>query len=195
MKFYSTIKLSFIIIKIPSHSLSHSAFLGSCIECCLGKPLELGPYFWESTVENPGWKNIQAWFVSANDYPIVNYVPAHSNAINQGLYIGYVACQKEYISFVDTDDDLRYTVLSLELLEQKNLTLQVTTWENYGVSVYRINIGAYLGDDAISDHWKKPLHDTFCSMLVGTHPIAISTIAQRYFVLYQTWQYHVDFLD
>ena len=46
-------------------------------------------------------------------------------------------------------------------------------------------MGAFLGEAAIEDHWKVPLNDTLYSMLASAHPIAISTLAQRYFDLYQ----------
>lgn len=102
----------------PQTSQFLGAVLGRCIGCMLGKPLEVGPYFWESTPEKPGWKNVKAWFEGANQYPIRDYVPSVSRAANKGLYVGYPTCQKGNIQFVETDDDLRYTLLSLELLEK-----------------------------------------------------------------------------
>ena len=95
------------------------AMLGRSVGCILGKPLEAGPYFWESTLEKPGWKNVKAWYEGADEYPIRDYVPSTSRAERDGLYVWYPTCQKGKIRFVETDDDLRYTLLSLELLEQK----------------------------------------------------------------------------
>lgn len=108
--------------RTPQASQFLGAVLGRCVGCILGKPLEVGPYFWESTLMNPGWKNVKAWFEGAGQYPITDYVPATSNASGHGLYVGYPDSQKGNIRFVETDDDLRYTVLSLELLEQKGVT-------------------------------------------------------------------------
>jgi ADP-ribosylglycohydrolase len=50
-------------------------------------------------------------------YPIQDYVPAQSTASNDGLYVGCDPCLKGNIRFVESDDDIRYTILSLELLE------------------------------------------------------------------------------
>lgn len=97
----------------------HGALLGRMIGCVLGKPLEVGPYFWESTKENPGWKNVRKWFIGADQYPIRDYAPATSRASAEGLYLGCEKSQKEHLRFVESDDDIRYTILSLELLETK----------------------------------------------------------------------------
>jgi len=97
----------------------HGALLGRVIGCVLGKPLEVGPYFWESTKDNPGWKNVRKWFSGADQYPIRDYAPSKSRASSEGLYLGCEKSQKEHLRFVESDDDIRYTILSLELLETK----------------------------------------------------------------------------
>lgn len=109
-------------LKYPDEHHFHGAMLGRTVGCMLGKPLEVGPYFWESTKEVPGWKNIKKWFSMANQYPIQNYVPKHSKASDEGLYVAYETCLKDQIQFVETDDDIRYTLISLELLEHQGLT-------------------------------------------------------------------------
>jgi hypothetical protein len=102
----------------PSFAQFHGAMMGRAIGCALGKPLEAGPYFWESTPTNPGWKNIKKWFVGANSYPIRDYVPAHSLAQNEGLYVICPESQKEHIRYMESDDDIRYTMLALVALER-----------------------------------------------------------------------------
>jgi len=113
----------------------HGALLGRCIGCMLGKPLELGPYFWESSSTKPGWKNVKRWFEGADQYPIRDYVPKESRASQEGLYVGYETCLKGSIQFVETDDDIRYTLLSLVLLEQKGMKFTPydvgKLWHNY----------------------------------------------------------------
>jgi len=101
----------------PTFDQFYGAMLGRSIGCMLGKPLEVGPYFWESTRENPGWKQVKKWFQGASQYPIRDYVPKHSKAASEGLYVGCETCLKDQIQYVETDDDIRYTLLSLELLE------------------------------------------------------------------------------
>lgn len=97
----------------------HGAMLGRSIGCVLGKPLEVGPYFWESTKQRPGWKAIRRWFEGAGRTSISDYVPSKSEASQDGLYVGCEASQKEHLRFVESDDDIRYTILGLELLETK----------------------------------------------------------------------------
>jgi ADP-ribosylglycohydrolase len=97
----------------------YGALLGRSIGCVLGKPLEVGPYFWESTTERPGWKNVRRWFEGASLSSITDYVPSHSKASAEGLYVGSEASQKEHLRYVESDDDIRYTILALELLETK----------------------------------------------------------------------------
>jgi len=102
--------------KIPSSDAFYGAVLGRMAGCVLGKPLETGPYFWESTKDHPGWKSVKRWFEGAGSYPIRDYVPAASDA--PGLYVVCPMSQKERLAFVETDDDVRYTLLALERLER-----------------------------------------------------------------------------
>ncbi|MFA5006308.1 MAG: ADP-ribosylglycohydrolase family protein [Candidatus Izemoplasmatales bacterium] len=102
--------------KRPSSDAFLGAVLGRMAGCVLGKPLETGPYFWESTKERPGWKNVKRWFEGAGQYPIRDYVPASSDASD--LHVVCPKSQKEHLAFVETDDDVRYTLLALERLER-----------------------------------------------------------------------------
>jgi ADP-ribosylglycohydrolase len=105
--------------KEPDVSALHGAVLGRMIGCTLGKPLEHGPYFWESTPEHPGWMNVKRWFEGAGQYPIRDYVPSRSDAeTSYGLSVGCPRSQKDNLRFVETDDDVRYTLLALEQLER-----------------------------------------------------------------------------
>ncbi|MCK7487505.1 MAG: hypothetical protein MZU97_19850 [Bacillus subtilis] len=88
----------------------HGALLGRGVGCALGKPLEAGPYFWDSTPTNPGWKNVKKWFVGAQSHPIRDYVPSRSSAEHAGLYVICPESQKETIRYLESDDDIRYTV-------------------------------------------------------------------------------------
>jgi len=97
----------------------YGAWIGRSIGCALGKPLEAGPYFWESTESNPGWKNIVKWFEGAHQFPITDYVPKVSSAQKEyGLYTVCPKSLKENIQFMETDDDIRYTVVGLYILEK-----------------------------------------------------------------------------
>jgi ADP-ribosylglycohydrolase len=95
------------------------AWLGRCAGCALGKPVEMGPYFAGSD-GRPGWKNVQLWFQGAHAWPIHGYTPGQSLAADAyGLHVGCPKSQRENIRFMESDDDIRYTVLGLKMLEER----------------------------------------------------------------------------
>ncbi len=105
------------------------AWLGRCAGCTLGKPLESGP-FMGGSAGNPGWKNVQTWFEGADAWPISGYTPGSSRAEAElGLFLSPWCrrSQRENIRFMESDDDIRYTVLGLILLEEKGQDLD--TWD------------------------------------------------------------------
>lgn len=113
--------------RLPDQMLG--AWLGRCAGCALGKPLEYEPYM-SGTAETPGWKFIQQWFEGADAWPIDGYVPQHSRAEADGLVLAPwgKGCERENLRAMVTDDDLRYTVLGLLLLEEKGLA-----WDSWDV--------------------------------------------------------------
>ncbi len=98
------------------------AWLGRCAGCALGKPVENAP-FMHGTPGFPGWKNVQRWFEGADAWPITGYTPLQSRASADGLSLAPWGrgCEREVIQFMPSDDDLRYTVLGLVMLEEKGL--------------------------------------------------------------------------
>jgi ADP-ribosylglycohydrolase len=99
------------------------AWLGRCAGCALGKPVEAGD-FMHGSHGNPGWKNIQLWFEGADAWPIRGYTPEHSRAQDEpGLQISTWSMRstREHIRFMESDDDIRYTVLGLKMLEDRGL--------------------------------------------------------------------------
>jgi ADP-ribosylglycohydrolase len=71
---------------------------------------------------NPGWKNVLLWFQAADAYPITGYTPGRSRAaalFGPDFALGCPKSQRENIRFMESDDDIRYTVLGLALLEEK----------------------------------------------------------------------------
>ncbi len=113
----------------PTYDKFLGAWLGRCAGCALGKPLETG-VFMGGGAGNPGWKNALLWFQGADAYPITGYTPGRSAAsalFGPDLALPCPKSQAENIRFIESDDDIRYTVLGLTLLEAKGRAWD--TWD------------------------------------------------------------------
>ncbi|MEZ0537581.1 ADP-ribosylglycohydrolase family protein [Caldicellulosiruptoraceae bacterium PP1] len=144
----------------------YGAWLGRCVGCALGKPLEAMD-FMEGNSKNPGWKNVMLWFKGADAWPIKGYTPSYSKAQDEyglKLAIWNKLSLRENIKFMETDDDIRYTVLGLSLLEEKGLNWD--TWDlgkywhrklPYG-SVCTAETQAYYNFCSVTSYleWEKP---------------------------------------
>ena len=88
----------------------YGAWLGRCIGCALGQPVEL----WHHA-------GIRKWFEKADKYPINGYVPTHSRAATEdNLLVNPThPSTDENINCMITDDDIRYTVLGVMLTDGK----------------------------------------------------------------------------
>lgn len=105
----------------------HGAWLGRCAGCALGKPLEARP-FMAGSDGRPGWDNVRLWFEGADAWPIQGYTPQRSRAQEtHGIAIWETLSVRERIAFMESDDDIRYTVLGLILLEEKGLAFD--SWD------------------------------------------------------------------
>ncbi|MCM3626705.1 ADP-ribosylglycohydrolase family protein [Paenibacillus glycanilyticus] len=108
----------------------YGAWLGRAIGCALGKPLE-GPDFMAGSHGRAGWENVQLWFKGADAWPINGYTPGQSAAKDEfGIELASwcSASTRERISYMETDDDIRYTVLGLMMLERKGLE-----WDSWDI--------------------------------------------------------------
>ena len=106
------------------------AWLGRCAGCALGKPLETQPFMAGKPTGEPGWQFVQEWYQRADAWPIADFVPSRSRATESGLKLSEW-CQpseRDHIQFMQTDDDIRYTILGLIMLESKGLN-----WDSYDV--------------------------------------------------------------
>ena len=91
----------------------HGAWLGRCIGCLLGKPVE-------------GWpkKEIENYLKVTSSYPLQDYFPYVPDKVNNNEYPFHPSAKEATrgnINYMARDDDLDYTILNLKLVEENGL--------------------------------------------------------------------------
>jgi len=149
----------------------YGAWLGRCAGCALGKPVEgfMGEHNGLSSKER-----IKTYLtaISPDEYPIRDYFPQHSPAEEQTGLVGCYPSTREDIAFMESDDDIRYTVLGQIVMREKGrdfttrdvagawigrlpygmvCTAETQAYRNL-VNRYHFHIGGDK-DDAIDWHW------------------------------------------
>jgi hypothetical protein len=84
------------------------AWFGRCAGLVLGKPFEMGM----------GRREIWAYLESTDAWPLSDYAPARSEALGIALREDCLPSTRGNVRYVQSDDDLNYTVQSLLLAEQ-----------------------------------------------------------------------------
>ncbi len=87
------------------------AWYGRCAGLVLGKPLEVG-------LTRP---EIREYLESLDSYPLEDWVPIRSEKLGRTLRMDCLPSAQGHVQFVQPDDDIHYTILSLMLMEQKGL--------------------------------------------------------------------------
>ncbi len=87
------------------------AWYGRCAGIVLGKPLEVGLNRLE----------IREYLESLDAYPLNDWVPMRSEKLGRTLRMDCLPSARGHVQFVQPDDDIHYTILSLLLVEQKGL--------------------------------------------------------------------------
>jgi len=106
------------------------AWFGRLAGVALGKPLEMG---WD-------WLKVKEYLESVNAYPLQDWVPARSDKLNVELRADCVPSTKGNVRYMQPDDDVHYTIMSLLLAEQK------------GLEFTKLDVGMNLLDN-IPYHW------------------------------------------
>jgi len=96
----------------------YGAWLGRSAGCALGKPVEVLD-FMSGKDGRTGYELIKEYLIGADAWPLDYYIPGQSRV--EGLAVRSPMSQRENIKYMETDDDIRYTVLALKLLEEKGL--------------------------------------------------------------------------
>jgi len=99
----------------------YGAWLGRCIGCSLGKPVES---YMESHNGFSSKARIKKYLtdVSPDEYPLSNYFPDSSPAIPAVGALTWNQSTRGKIKFVETDDDICYTVIGQLVLRQHGKT-------------------------------------------------------------------------
>ncbi len=99
-----------ILDKNALYQRIYGAWLGRCIGCLLGKPVE-------------GWprKEIENYLKATDSYPLRDYFLYAPDKINNNEYTFHSSAKEATrgnISYMARDDDLDYTILNLKLVEE-----------------------------------------------------------------------------
>ena len=97
----------------------HGAWLGRCAGCALGKPAESLMIRTDLAANGNSWERQKKYLVavSPDEWPVRDYFPAHSPAeAETGSLLWGAGSVREGIAYMETDDDIRYTVIGHKLL-------------------------------------------------------------------------------
>ncbi|MFA7236902.1 MAG: ADP-ribosylglycohydrolase family protein [Phycisphaeraceae bacterium] len=104
----------------------YGAWLGRCCGCALGKPVEgfMGSHNGMSSRERIG-TYLKA--IGPNEYPLNDYFLQHSPAEERTGKVGCYPSTREQIAYMESDDDIRYTVIGQIVLRDRGRDF--TSWD------------------------------------------------------------------
>lgn len=96
----------------------HGAWLGRCAGCALGKPVE---GFMGAREGLRSWQRQKEYLlaIAPDEWPLRDYFPRHSPAEERTGKLWCAPSTRERIAFMESDDDIRYTVLGQKILLDK----------------------------------------------------------------------------
>ncbi len=101
-------------------------WFGRCAGMVLGKPVEMAPFMDQRGA-------LRRYLEAARVYPLSDYIPFDADAADAvGVTeLRFPNSQRGNIRYVESDDDIRYTIMGLEILERKGAafrTADVAHW-------------------------------------------------------------------
>jgi ADP-ribosylglycohydrolase len=96
------------------------AWLGRCAGCALGKPVELIGLWAPACTRQRTWRDIKHYLtaIHPDEWPLRDYVPPHSPAEKDLPRVIGLLSNREVIAFMESDDDIRYTIIGQLVLRQ-----------------------------------------------------------------------------
>lgn len=111
----------------------HGAWIGRCVGCALGKPVEgfMGAHNGISSKERIKYYLLG---IDGSEYPLRDYFPQNSPATEQTGKVGCPLSTREQIAFMESDDDIRYTVIGQMIMRQKGPDFSTSDVANAWIS-------------------------------------------------------------
>lgn len=99
----------------------HGAWLARCCGCALGKPVEA---FMEPMNGLTSRQRVKEYLLGAGagEWPLNHYFPARSASEEKSGKLGWSQSTRERIAFMESDDDIRYTVIGQLVLLKHGLS-------------------------------------------------------------------------
>lgn len=93
------------------------AWLGRCVGCALGKPIES---FGSTHNGLKSWQRIKRYLqaIDPSEWPVKDYIPKSSPAIPETGGLMAPMSTRENITYMESDDDIQYTVLGQYVMDE-----------------------------------------------------------------------------
>lgn len=104
----------------------YGAWLGRCAGCALGKPVE-GFMNSKGSLASKARIKLYLQAVSEREYPLRDYFPERSPAEDSTGKVGSRPSTREHIAYMQSDDDIRYTVIGQLVMATYGATF--TSWD------------------------------------------------------------------